>query len=347
MKTTSGIAASQRGGFFLKEIFVKIMLLKITDRLIERFCDGACVMKTLTKKIKVLYHDRWISPYCNCLLIDDGIQCLVDASPPPEERVHLDGKNFDLILNSHGHMDHYSLNYRYPDARVLLHPADNLIVESGEEYIKSFGFDVFGETEVRPHYLEAMQYHPRKPDGPLEDGKIISTGSVDIEVVHLPGHNSAHCGFLFLKEGFLFSADLDLDRWGPWYGSMDSSAQEFIDSINRVMKMNIGTLVVGHNEPVVDADINRRLAEYRDIIYTREKRIVEILYSGRHTIKDIAAEKPVYRNFMQPVSLFFIHECGNVMNHLKRLEALGVVESENERYYLKDGIRPHSFDPGR
>lgn len=303
-------------------------------------------MRSITDKISVLYHDRWISPYCNCLVIKDDINCLVDASPPPDERQHLEGIDINLILNSHGHMDHYSLNYVYPSAKVLLHPADNLIVESGEAYIQSFGFDIFGETEVRPYYLEAMQYHPRPADGPLTDGQIISTGNIDIKVVHLPGHNSAHCGFLFLNEGFLFSADVDLDRWGPWYGSIDSSVQDFIDSIERVMRMNLEMMIVGHSEPVVTSDINRKLAEYRDLIFIREKRIVELIYSGKQTIKEIAAEKPVYKNFMQPYSLFFLHECGNVMNHLKRLESIGKVISEDGRYQLKDGVRPSNLNIG-
>ena len=303
-------------------------------------------MENLSKRIKILSHDKWISPYCNCLMIDDDFQCMVDASPPPEERVHLKGIDFDLIVNSHGHMDHYSMNYAYPGARVLLHPADNWLVESPESYIQSFGFDLFNETEVRPYYLKSMQYHARRADGQLEDGQVISAGSVEMQVVHLPGHNKGHCGFLFLKEGFLFSADLDLDRWGPWYGSLDSDVQECIDSIERVMGMGLDMMVLGHGKPVITKDINRRLAEYRDVIYQRDEKIIELLHAGKHTIQEIAAEKPVYKRFMNPYSLFFLHECGLVMNHLKRLEVLGRVECEHDRYYLKDGIHPHNLTSG-
>jgi len=302
-------------------------------------------MINLTKNIRILFHEKWISPYCNCLIIDDDLQCMVDASPPPEERVHLKEIDFKLIVNSHGHMDHYSLNYAYPEARVLLHPADNLIVESPEAYIQSFGFDLFNETEVRPYYLKSMQYNARRPDGELEDGQLISTGNIEMQVVHLPGHNKGHCGFLFPKEGFLFSADVDLDRWGPWYGSMDSDVQEFIDSIERVIGMGLDMMVPGHGDPVITKDINRRLAEYRDVIFQREEKIMELLKTGKHTIEEIAAEKPVYKRFMKPYSLFFLHECGLVMNHLKRLEDLGRVESESGRYYLKEGIHLHNLTP--
>jgi glyoxylase-like metal-dependent hydrolase (beta-lactamase superfamily II) len=118
-------------------------------------------MEKLSKHINMLTNGEYTLPYCNYLLIQDGINCLVDSSPPEEEMEHLRNIRLDLIINSHGHCDHCSRNYAFPEAKILLHPTEHDRVASGDAYLQAYDFDVFPNETVRDYYLDRAIYHER------------------------------------------------------------------------------------------------------------------------------------------------------------------------------------------
>ncbi|MGE5390373.1 MAG: MBL fold metallo-hydrolase, partial [Deltaproteobacteria bacterium] len=225
-------------------------------------------MQKLFKHINILDHDKYTLPYCNCLLIEDDITCLVDSSPHPKQRPYLEDKRIDLIVNSHGHSDHNSCNYLYPEAKVLLHPAEHERVALGEAYLTAYGYYFYPDEATRHFYLDAVQYHVRPADGDLSDGQKISTGVIEFEVLALPGHSIGHCGFFFPRQGFIFTADINL-RIKPIYAMLDSSVDDYIDSLERLREIKADMLVGGHGPALYTEDLDRRLLQYRDEILYR------------------------------------------------------------------------------
>lgn len=294
-------------------------------------------MEQLFRNIKLLTNGKYTLPYCNCLLIEDEVNCLVDSSPPEEELIHLKGKTIDMIINSHGHSDHCSRNYAFPEAHVLLHPEEHERVESGEAYLHAYGFNHFPDNPLRPFYLEGVQYHSRAADGILSDGQVLSTGKIEFEVVHLPGHSIGHCGFLFPKEGFIFTADIHPEM-KPFYAMVDSDVDDFILSIEKLLQLQPDILVAGHGNAVITKNISSKLAAYRDELFLREEKILKLVKAGKHTIEEIAAEAICFDGkFPEPRSIFFLHECIMDWKHLQRLERLGKVVCEDDKYYLVPG----------
>ena len=100
-----------------------------------------------------------------------------------------------------------------------------------DRYLRDYGFDLFPDDSVRPLYLPAVKYTPRPADGEIQDGQTISTGRVSFQVVSLPGHSAGHCGFLFPEQGFIFTADINLDS-KPFFAMLDSDVDDFIHSID-------------------------------------------------------------------------------------------------------------------
>jgi len=303
-------------------------------------------MKKLFSHITLLELPHFLYPYCNCLWIEDEINCLVDSSPTDKERAHLKGKNVQLIINSHGHIDHNRSNYLYPEARVLLHESNHYLVESEEGYLKAFGFDRLLDEYGQRMYLEGPGYRPRPADGTIEDGQVISFGATSLEVIHLPGHIYGHCGFLFPREGFVFTADIDPNRFGPWYGNLSSDIDDFINSINRLIKLQPEMLISGHGLKPIISGIKSSLIRFRDIMFQREEEIVKLLYRGKHTVAEIAAEMPIYKRFLEPQRIFYLYECIMDWKHLQRLERLGRVQRQGDRYFLNHGIRPSNLNLG-
>jgi glyoxylase-like metal-dependent hydrolase (beta-lactamase superfamily II) len=275
-------------------------------------------------------------PYCNCLLIEDDINCLIDTSAGKSDLSYLMKKEINLIINSHGHLDHYINNYYFPDSKVIMHPADHGIAQSADNYLDEFGLKAFAkDPQMQQLYLDAIQYRTTRIDDLIMDKQVINLGSTSIETVHLPGHSAGHCGFFFPEQGFIFSADIDFSVFGPWYANWGSSLADFFQSIDRLIAMKPDYIITGHGDAIVKENISRRLLEYRDIIYARQQRIIELLRNGRHTVDEIARECPVYIHLPEPKELFYVYEEVMVAVHLRYLQESGDVIQEDQRYYLK------------
>lgn len=296
-------------------------------------------MEKLFLHISLLSNGKFTLPYCNCLWIEDDINCLVDSSPPEDEWQHIADQTINLIVNSHGHSDHCSRNHACPDTEVLMHPAEHERVSDGEIYLRDYGFDLFPDDSVRPLYLPAVKYTPRPADGEIQDGQTISTGRVSFQVVSLPGHSAGHCGFLFPEQGFIFTADINLDS-KPFFAMLDSDVDDFIHSIEKLRSIGPELLITGHGPALTKSNISKRLAAYRDILFQQEEKILSLLKSGKHKIRDLAKEAVCYDGRLpQPQAIYYIHECMMDWKHLQRLERLGKVVHEGDNYYLAPGQR--------
>lgn len=292
-------------------------------------------MEQLFEHIKLLSNGKYILPYCNCLLIEDDITCLVDSSPHPKERACLEDKKIDLIVNSHGHSDHNSCNYLYPEARVLLHPAEHERVSSGEAYLTAYGYYFYPDETTRPFYLDAVQYHARPADGPLEGGQKISTGKIEFDVIALPGHSSGHCGFFFPQQGFVYTADINMGI-KPIYAMLDSSVEDYLNSLERLRELRTDMLVGGHGQAVLTENLDQRLLQYRDEILFREEQIFKMVQNGISDIPEMAERGICFSGrFPDPRSVYYMHECVMDLHHLERLERLGQVICHEGRYYLR------------
>ncbi len=292
-------------------------------------------MEQLTDKIKLLTNGKYTLPWCNCLLIEDEINCLIDSSPTEEEFRHLEGINIDLIVNSHAHTDHNSRNHQFPGAKILLHQVEHARAASGEQYLADYGFNMYNAEDVRPLYLAAVKFHARPADGTISDGQVISTGSVEFQVVHLPGHTYGHCGFIFPREGFMFTADIHPDIITQ-YAMTDSSVDDFINSINKLRSLRPDTLIAGHGKAVIKEDILPKLSGYIDEFYRRDEQILERIRAGKHTVQEIADDGITFKGkFPQPRSIYWLHECMMDLKHLEHLERAGEVKRDGDRFFIK------------
>jgi hydroxyacylglutathione hydrolase len=98
------------------------------------------------------------------------------------------------VLNTHGHADHVLGNPKLKAALnvpVCMHEADN---------------QFFSDSEVRRQSAEELGLPPPDPaDILLQDGEVLTVGTLKIEVIHTPGHTPG-C-VCYLVDGNLFSGD--------------------------------------------------------------------------------------------------------------------------------------------
>lgn len=298
-------------------------------------------MFNINKHIVVVDFQGFEYPHCNCLLVKDDVNCLLDNSPSKADLDYLCRQPIDLIINSHGHIDHYLCNDQFASSRVYMHQADQAIAQSADKYLEAFGLTTLTQNPVLQQlYLTNVKYRCTKIDQEICEGQIIDLGATRFQVLHLPGHSPGHCGFLFPDEGFIFTADIDVSNFGPWYANLNSSIIDYIKSIDRVMEMKPDFIISGHGKAMIKDGLLKKLADYRDIIFARQDRIVELLYRGHHSLPDLARQCPIYIEFPRPQEVFYIYEQVMILAHLRFMEALGQLIKEGNNYFLKDGIRP-------
>lgn len=134
----------------------------------------------------------------NYLVIDENTKdaVLIDAGGDLEKTIKLakaNNANIKLILNTHGHFDHTAGDYDLREktgAKVLIHESDQYFVNNIKDHLALYNMPQY-EVPVIDEYIK--------------DEQIINAGSIEIKVIHTPGHSEGSVCFLIDKQ--LFSGD--------------------------------------------------------------------------------------------------------------------------------------------
>lgn len=271
-------------------------------------------------------------PSSHCYYIDDHKKTLIDTPLNKNFTRHFVKRPVDNIINTHYHRDHVGCNHLFPAARTYAHPLDIPAMESAQTFCNYYGVnknapDNFGEV-----LLSVLDFHPIPVHEQIQEGDIIDLGKNKLEVIHTPGHTPGHCVFYIRERGILFSGDIDLTGFGPWYGNVNSDVDDFINSIKKIMALNPRIIFSGHKGMVAD-NIQDRLQKYLNRIYENESNILESLDTAL-TIEQLTDKKIIYRKWVEPVSFFHYWEKLSISTHLRRLLKTGKVEL-HDGYYSK------------
>jgi glyoxylase-like metal-dependent hydrolase (beta-lactamase superfamily II) len=291
-------------------------------------------MVKITERIKfVEAPNKAKFPYCHCLLIEDDKRVLIDTSFGPEHLQDLIKTPIDIIVNTHFHEDHILNNYHFPEAAVWMHPLDAPGSRSLDTFLEYYGFADFGGEKLGQEFIDSIDLHASPVHHEFVDGEILDFGHVQLRVVHTPGHTPGHCAFYQEKTGLLFSADIDLSGFGPWYAHRCSNIDDFIVSIQKCIALDPQIIVSSHKGIITD-DIPARLQKYVEVIYRKEDEIIDALQVPQ-TVAQLADRQIIYGadNSLTPLLLWF--EKMAVAQHLQRLIKHNEAEQSEGIFYLK------------
>ena len=234
-------------------------------------------------------------PHCHTLLIDDargGI--FIDAASKKDilEAANLNNP-IRILINSHGHEDHFVYNYLFPKAQLWVHEADAPVFRDIKQLI-----DCYNPTpSERKHWLkvikESCHYEARDPDRLLKNEDELTFTATHCRVVHTPGHTPGHCAFHFPEERVLYTADLDLVKAGPYYGDVDSSIENTLDSLDHLAGIDVDVYLASHGRGIHEGDPDR-IRRYAKVVYAREEKLLDFLADGPKTLEAITAHGIIY-----------------------------------------------------
>ena len=134
----------------------------------------------------------------NYLIVDEKTKeaALIDCSSIDDridEEIEKQGASLKYILLTHGHFDHIAgirPNRFKNNPQIVMHKADLDWLNNANQYLPMFGMPEITIPKV---------------DIFVEDGDTIQLGSLEIKVLHTPGHTQG--GVCYLVDGNLFSGD--------------------------------------------------------------------------------------------------------------------------------------------
>jgi len=294
--------------------------------------DWADLAIRLSDQVQVLSTpDNGAYPSGNTVVVQGaGETVVIDPSVTVVDKGGV-GLPVDAVINSHGHEDHIAGNGLFPDARIHIHELDLPVTQSVDGLLALTGHTQQSSPALTSLYLEEFHYCPRPDANGFADGHVWDLGGVEIEAVHLPGHTQGHCGFR-ISDGVFFLSDIDLTGFGPYYGDVFSSLDQFEASLELVRDEDARFYVTFHHKGIIEGrDRFRELLDaFASVIPRRHTAMLEFLQEP-HTLQEMVAHRFVYRPHVE-LEIADRVEARTAELHVERMLDRGEIEE------LGDGL---------
>lgn len=284
-------------------------------------------------------------PEANTLLIDDEILTLVDAGSSMrnmEATLRDLGYSFsdlDRIVLTHFHIDHKSHAadiQKVADCEIVCHELAVKGVETFQGLVEYYGIEGHKYYDDWRALLDLRFGHitaDYNVTGTFSDRKTISCGETDLIPIHLPGHTIDHTCFGINGLEILFLVDIDLTRFGPWYGNEVSDIEVFKKSVERVIEMNPKVGISSHLINPVEEDLEERLRTFRAVFNEREERILSNIAQGINTIDALSKAPTIYPRI--PMDVYYAFEIFMLEKHIELFKRDGLIREENGCFVLE------------
>jgi len=208
-----------------------------------------CTVKT--EDANMLLENLVVGPIAaNCYILGDKTSkegAVVDPGDDAGQILHAVKKSgfvIKYIIITHGHFDHIGAMAELKkqlNADFLMHKSDLPFVQRSKSSALNWGITI----EQVPD-----------PDRYVEDGDILKLGSLELKILHTPGHSPGGLCIYIEKENILLSGDT-LFRFSVGRTDFDGgSMKELVKSIKqKLFTLPDSTIVYsGHGEPTTIGD---------------------------------------------------------------------------------------------
>lgn len=269
-------------------------------------------------------------PYCACLYLKGRNQrVLIDAGMGAANIARAKKMGIDLLILTHCHIDHRLTRKEIPEIPVWCHEKEVIFLRDQDHLftamgLKRSGLDLSGLFDAANGIFEIEVDHC------LTDGERIDLGGITLETIHTPGHTPGHIAFFIPEYDLLFSGDIDLTPFGPFYGHDFADISDFLASIEKLKQVGAKMVISGHAGPF-NGNLPKRFREYGEVIDSRDRLLLEKL-SRPKSIEDFKGSNLFYKTYPGFPDLIRWFELVHIEKHLMRLKTIGKVRQEDNKW---------------
>jgi len=264
--------------------------------------------------------------HCCCgIIVNYSPRIVIDTNLGKEETRELFREvKPDIAIATHFHIDHsamLAIALNSADAEVFVPAGEEEYLNDIKNYARQMGP---GRDDLQPSFTQMLaaaghtKFEGCHSYDAASDFGLRNPGMM--QIIRTPGHSPRHHSFYFPGEKILLSGDIGLDMLGPWYGFPHCNLVEFVDSILRLMSLDIRLVITSHNG-IISQDIQAALGRCINIIYDRETMISGKLDKGYNQTR-IIDEGVIFRNSVRvPEPMRSLRHCLNTtaFEHHRRL----------------------------
>ena len=276
--------------------------------------------------------NRGRTPNCNSFLFFGEGYTLIDAGLGHASLRKLCAAiRIDRLIITHSHPDHIggvALLQELCDPFIMVPAQSAASIASADCLARRF----MGPQQAqlwKDYYLPLTGFKDFTFHATFDDGHVFE--DINLTARHTPGHLNDH--YCFSVDDIMIGSDIDLSPFGPWYGNTESDLPAFMRSLDLIEKLDPQVYLPSHARPVSGRHIKKRILTYRGHVYSRDKRIRELLPPDRPFAPDeIAAASPIYGFETQADQVLLTWETEMIRKHLEGLCAAGQLKKTNEHY---------------
>jgi glyoxylase-like metal-dependent hydrolase (beta-lactamase superfamily II) len=296
-------------------------------------------------------------PHCNAWAIaaGDGIVLVDTGMHEPGSFAHLERAleqvnlrldHVRLLVCTHAHSDHYGQAAPIVEragCELWMHPDHQHMTRNLEDPEAALArrLEVARQSGVPEEPLrawaEARSGHGPgiaglvEPDRELVPGVEIQTDHGTWSVHHTPGHAPSHVCLFQAERRLLISGDHLLGRVSLFYdyGWTPDPAGEFVDSLEKVDRLDARLCLAGHGRPF--ADVRAHVHANQQLVRERIDAVAAAVSDGPITAFDVVPR--VYGDGLGPANAaWWIQETLCYLTHLERQETVRRLPGEPERW---------------
>jgi glyoxylase-like metal-dependent hydrolase (beta-lactamase superfamily II) len=297
-------------------------------------------------------------PHCNAWAIaaGDGIVLVDTGMHEPGslahleralDQVHLKLEHVRLLACTHAHSDHYGQAAPIVEragCELWMHPNHAHMTQAAQDPEAALArrLEVARQSGVPEEPLRRYAEQRKgqgfgiaalvEPDRDLVEGVTIDSDLGPWHVYETPGHAPSHVCLFQPDRRLLISGDHLLGRVSLYYdyGWTPDPAGEFLDSLDKVGRLDARLCLSGHGKPFTDA--RGHVEANRDLVHERIAAVAQAIATGEpRTVVEIVPE--VYGEPLNPMTASWrLSETLCYLVHLERAGRARRVEGEPERW---------------
>ena len=256
--------------------------------------------------------------HTNCYIVGGDEMVVIDPGSPYDDQQEMLDEVIDQFIDEGRSIREIIITHLHPD-----HIGG--VAHLAQKY----------NLPVAAHRLTAEAISDEvRVDRIIEDGELITLSEKSsglqwrLRAMWTPGHAKGHLSFYEERTGSLLTGDCVVGFGTVVIAPPEGNMNDYLDSLRHYLELpRITALMPGHG-PVI-ADAKRKIQEYIDHRFERERMIIEAMKGGASRSDQIV--KAVYTDV--PQTMHQLAEL-SVLAHLGKLESDGLVKRVDDDYRL-------------